>query len=488
MKGLKAKFVINVTGALLGICVALATVPLYVSRIGESRYGILSLVWVMLGYLGFLDFGLSRATANALAKLGQASPKDRSSVFMTALWINILLGTLGGIIIYFAGGYLLMMTHGLAGELREETQGIMVWVAPMLPLSLVSGVGIGALEARERFLIANVLQISSNALGQIIPLLTAIFIGPSLTVIVPAILVVRVLTTAVILTVVMVSEGLHHFIMFDKKRVKGLLGYGIWVTLTNLISPFMTSIDQFVIGTIIGAPFVARYAVPMTVATRLQIFNSAMSRTVFPRFSRESHSDASALAGKAVVTLAYLSGMLFAPALVTAHPFFDLWMGKTFAAYCVPVAIVLFIGAWINGLAFIPFSLLQGQGRPDLVAKLHTAEVLPYLATLWLLVHHFGLTGAAIAWTLRVTADAFVLAWLARMPIRSLLPALPAFIGIAAGLCLSMSSVVDLPLIAVIAISGILGLAVGAAGLALDPHLRQLAEGVRNRLTRRSMV
>lgn len=486
MKDLKTKFVINVAGALVGVCVALATVPLYVSKIGEDRYGILSLVWAMLGYLGFLDFGLSRATANALAKLSDASAKERSGVFVTALWINVLLGSLGGCIIYFAGNSMLMMTHGLTGYLLTETQGIMIWVAPILPLSLMSGVGIGALEARERFLAANVLQISANALGQIVPLLAAIFIGPTLGVVVPTVLAVRATTTVIILSVVIISEKLHHFIQFDAKRVKGLLGYGIWVTLTNLISPFMTSLDQFVIGGIIGAPFVARYTVPMQVAGRLQIFNSAMSRTVFPRFSRDSHSDASALAGQSLVTLAYLSAMLFAPALVLAPSFFSLWMGKAFAAYCVPVAITLFVGAWVNGLAFLPFALLQGQGRPDLVAKLHTAEVVPYIGMLWLLVHHLGLAGAAIAWTVRVIADGFILAWLARMPVRILMPAFPAFMGVILGLYLSLSFVQGSPLFVIMTIAAILSFSIGVAGFAADDQLREMIQRARERMSRRS--
>src|ERR1700722_5526348 len=125
MQGIKSKFVINVTGAVAGIIIALATVPFYVSRIGEDRYGILSLVWIMLGYLGFLDFGLSRATANALAKLGDAPAKDRGSVFVTSLVINIALGSIGGFIVYFAGGHILMATHGLSDTLRGEVQAIM---------------------------------------------------------------------------------------------------------------------------------------------------------------------------------------------------------------------------------------------------------------------------------------------------------------------------------------------------------------------------
>ena len=155
MQGVKVKFVINVAGALIGIGIALLTIPLYISTIGEERYGILSLVFIMLGYLGFLDFGLCQASTQALAKMHDASANERGSVFVTSLWSNVFLGSLGGMIIYFAGGYILFTTHGLSDTLRAEIQGAMPWIAPILPLSMASGISIGALESRERFLASN---------------------------------------------------------------------------------------------------------------------------------------------------------------------------------------------------------------------------------------------------------------------------------------------------------------------------------------------
>jgi O-antigen/teichoic acid export membrane protein len=53
--------------------------------------------------------------------------------------------------------------------------------------------------------------------------------------------------------------------------------------------------------------------------------------------------------------------------------------------------------------------LLQGIGRPDLTAKVHLAEVVPFLTLLWILTSHFGLIGTALAWVMRVTADLVLL-------------------------------------------------------------------------------
>jgi len=473
MKSLKAKFIINIFGSVISIALTLITVPLYVSQIGEARYGILSLVWIMMGYLGLLDFGLSQATTNALAKLHDAHPRERGSVLMTSLWSNIALGSLGGLIIYGAGSYILLAMHGLSDNLRGEVSGIMPWMAPILPLAMASGVGIGALEASERFLVSNVLQIISNVLGQAAPLLVAIFWGPELTKVIPATLAVRALTTFIILAFVLTKGNFHIRVKYDFSRAKGLLGYGIWITVSNLIGPLMTSLDQFVVGNVIGASFVARYAVPMNAASRLQILNGALGRTVFPRFSRLSKEEATHLATRSAVSMSYLSAMLFAPALVVVHPFFDFWMGKNFAIDAAPVASALFIGAWFNGLAFLPAMLLLGQGKPDRLAKLHVFEVLPYLVLLWFLIHAFGLVGAAMAWSLRTSFDALALMLIGRLSLRELRRALPALAGVWVGMGLGLGFY-GLPILALLTMACLLAVSIGGIGLWLAPDLRKI--------------
>jgi O-antigen/teichoic acid export membrane protein len=65
----------------------------------------------------------------------------------------------------------------------------------------------------------------------------------------------------------------------------------------------------------------------------------------------------------------------------------------------------LAVGVLINGLAHIPFVLVQGAGRADVTGKLHLLELPLYVALLWWLTATHGVIGAAWAWTARVTAD-----------------------------------------------------------------------------------
>src|SRR4030081_2096010 len=104
---LKVNFAINVFGAIGPLVVSLLTVPIYIRHIGDARYGVLSIVWVLLGYFGFLDLGLSRAATNALARLRDAPQEARARVLVTTLSLNLGLGLFGSLCLALFGSYLL---------------------------------------------------------------------------------------------------------------------------------------------------------------------------------------------------------------------------------------------------------------------------------------------------------------------------------------------------------------------------------------------
>ena len=454
---LKTNFAINVFGAIVPLAVALVTVPIYVRHIGDARYGVLSIVWVLLGYFGFLDLGLARAAVNALARLRDAPQEARARVLVTTLVLNLGLGLFGSLCLAVFGSYLLQHVLAVPDALKPEIAQAFPWIVGLFPLALVSGVGIGALESREHFLLANVLQVSGGSLGQIVPVILAVVVSPSLAIVIPAAVVARALTVATILIAVYRNEGPLSPAAFDRHQARKLLGYGGWISVSGIISPILTSLDQFVIGSVLNVAAVAHYAVPMNLVTRSQIFAGALTRTLFPRMSSVGNDEAHGLASRALLSLAYGYGAICAPAIIVTPVFFRYWISADFAAVAAPVAEILFFGAWINGLAFVPYGLLQSQGRPDIPGKFHAAEVIPFIGILWGLTSTFGIVGAALAWSLRCAVDAACLFWATKMPRRDLLKAIvPPLLLLSSSAILTAAT--DANLLEALAVATMIGL------------------------------
>lgn len=400
--------VANLSGVGFPLIVAILTIPPYLRIIGQSRFGIITLIWLLFGYFGLFDLGLSRATANHLARQENAGPIRQNEILWTALIVNALLGVVGATVLYFIGKIATPMLHAIPGNMQNEVAGALPWVACLLPLSTTSSVFAGALEAHERFVALNIIQITAATLAQVVPLAAAFFIGPTIINLVIATALVRLCSVIPLgwLALRQCSASRPHL---GKSQLLELFRYGGWVTVTNTVGPILTSIDQVMIGAFLGVSALTKYSIPFGIASKVLIVPGAVTRALFPTVVRLSPSDARARTELVAVTVAHIMAAICAPAIVAVSVALNIWLGAQFSADASEISRIILCGVWINGIAFVPAMLLQSQGRPSIPAKLHVAELLPFLLILWIGIHYFGLLGAALAWAIRVTVDAILL-------------------------------------------------------------------------------
>jgi O-antigen/teichoic acid export membrane protein len=145
---------------------------------------------------------------------------------------------------------------------------------------------------------------------------------------------------------------------------------------------------------------------------RLLVFPRAWVSVLFPSFSAQHAVKADSLTGfytRGVKVLLIATFPVMLLLLAFAGEGLALWQDRAFAEAGTNVMRWLVAGIFVYSLSYVPFSLLQGVGRPDLSARLHLAEIPLYLAGAWFLVGHFGLEGAGIAWFLRCVIEAAVM-------------------------------------------------------------------------------
>jgi O-antigen/teichoic acid export membrane protein len=190
--------------------------------------------------------------------------------------------------------------------------------------------------------------------------------------------------------------------------VKGLLSFGVWMTLTNIIGPLMVMADRFVISATLGAAVVAYYTVPFEALIRVLIIPAAVSATLFPRFASQFASDT----GKAKLLYARsmkIVAVVLAPIclIICCGSYWGVrfWLGSDFAENSWVIVCIMSLGIFFNGMAFIPFATIQANGNPRTTAVLHLIELTFYLPLLLLALHYWGVVGAAAVWTLRVGVD-----------------------------------------------------------------------------------
>lgn len=450
---------INLAGAIVPMAVMLMTVPLYLKVLGEARYGVLALVWLVLGYFSFLDMGLGKATSNRIAKADHSTNEERSEIFWSALAANATMGALAAGVLWPASDYFLTSSSGVPEGLRQEIRSALPWLIASLPLALLSSVLNGALEGRSKFLIVNLLQVATSTAFQLIPLGVALTLGGSLAFVIPAAVITRAAMSLLSLYACYRQVQLVGAPQASIATVKSLFNYGGWIALTSVIGPLLDTIERFFIGAVLGATAVTHYTIPMQVAAKVKVLPGSLSRTLFPVFSSGDHGDARRLAAIATTWLAVVMGLVVLLAALGLRPFLEIWVGAEIARISAPIGELLLIGVWINSVAHVPYFLLQASGRPDSVAKVHLVELVPYLAISWTAITAFGLMGAAYAWTLRCLGEALVLLFMARFPARVWIILAAAAASVVAGITyLSLHGVAGLAWRSAVALLFVLGL------------------------------
>lgn len=424
----------NLIGSIVPLLITLATVPVYLRLIGAERYGALAVIWVVFSYFGFFDFGLGQATAQRMAKLKESSVDERSQLFWTAFLLTLVLGVVGGVVLWFFADQLLIHIENPSEAIYREAALAILWLMPSLPVLLTTSVMNGALQGRERFVEINVIAVIGNTLIQILPLIVAYLGFVELEYLVPAALTGRMVAGICLFYKGKTNVPLRMEVSFDKSAVKPLLTYGGWISVIGAVGPLLVVADRIVIGSIAGVKAVSYYTIPYSLTSRAMMLSGSLANSIFPKLAGMSEIEAQKLADRSTAILIALLTPLVIIALPLINPFMTAWVGRELAEKGAYVGEIILVGTWINALV-VPHNIyLQADGKKlKKVVLIYLFEIPIYFTLLWFGLKYWGIAGAAVAWTLRMAIDFTLLLSLAGALKRIFLLSIPpaGLIGIA---------------------------------------------------------
>ena len=397
--------IFNIAGSVIPLAVAILTVPLYLPLIGEERYGVLAVIWVLLGYFGVFDFGLGKATARRMAKID--CDHKRSELFSTVFVVTLFLGVVGGMVLLVSAEWILEHLFTLTDERRNEALGSIFWMPLALTLLLLNSAMVGALQARGRFKAINAASVLGDSLAQLLPLLVAWLGYISIDILLPTVLGARLITSVLLLIQCRKYVPIANKPRIDFSHVRPLLNYGGWASALTMIGPLMMVLDRLVIGTLAGAKGVTLFTIPFNLITKLSILPNSYGGVLFPRLAELPRDESKALAdnaGRSVIAFMTPATIL---AMGVTHPFMILWLGRDFAERCAGIGELILLGVWMSAVV-MPYSYyLYAEARLKIkMLVISLLEVPLYFLLLWVGVKYFGVLGAAAAWSLRVSIDA----------------------------------------------------------------------------------
>ncbi len=405
---------LNLIGFTVPMVIGLLAVPVMTSELGAARFGLLSLAFAILEYSGLFDLGLGAATIREVSGALARQDKGLSTLIAGSVLSQLLLGSVGAAILVAISPVLVERVFVIPADLHDEAVSVFRILALMVPATVALLSLRGILDAAGRFDLSNAIRIPSSVGTFLIPAIAA-SAGYKLPAIVAMLLVTRVIicfVTAYAIKQILPGHTWNLHVRWETMRP--LFVFGGWMSLSNILSPILVYLDRFMLAAIVGVAAVGYYTAPFDTVMRLLILPAALMGAVYP-----SVAGMLAVGDDKSIRSVYrhanrkLLLMLVGPAVIlfAAGPrLLELWLGTTFAEQALDAVRILAVGVFFHALARVPSGFINALGRPDLIAKISLVEMVIHVPLAWMLISRYGLNGAALAWTVRVTADAVILA------------------------------------------------------------------------------
>lgn len=400
---LKAGVVLNYLSIGLHGLVTFLYTPYMLHKLGQSEYGLYSLVASVVGYMTLFDFGFGDALVRYTAKYRAESKTQEQynlfGMFIIFYAVISVLVTLGGLLLYMNAPSLFGDTM-TAIEL-ERAKVLLLLLTFNLALSFLFQVYGAIIGAYERFVFSKTFSIIRFILNTII-MVMLLHMG------------YKAIAMVVVSTIFNIFTFLINYIYcksrlkikvrfgkFDRLLALEIAAYSFWIFLDVIMDKIYWSTGQFVLGAISGTVAVSVFALAIHLEGSYMVFSVAISGVFLPRVTsmiatNKSNHEISELfirTGRLqFIVLAFiLSGFV-----AFGMPFIRLWAGQEYEGSYY-IALIFFITLLIPLIQNMGITILKARNQMKFRSLLYIViAAVSFLAQI-VLARQFGAIGCAIA-------------------------------------------------------------------------------------------
>ena len=284
-------YIIIVVNMIIGVVYT----PILTSQLGQSEYGLYSLVTSIISYLTVLDFGFGNAIIVYTARYRANGEKEKQEKLHGMFFIiYTIIGIIAGIasaIIWFNADTLFAASMSIEEINKAKILlGILSFnLIVTFPLSIFSSI----ITAYERFVFSKVLNLARIILNPII-MLILLRLGFKSIGLVTLTTVLNI--TTLILNYIYCKKKIGIRLKFGKidgSLLKEIMAYSIWVFLNSIMDKVNWALDQFILGIYAGTAAVAIYSVAGNLNQMYMNFSTAISGVLLPRVTKMEEQKAS---------------------------------------------------------------------------------------------------------------------------------------------------------------------------------------------------
>lgn len=363
----KAGAILSYVNIITQMAVGLIYTPIMLRLLGQSEYGLYSMIGSFVAYLSILDMGLGNTIVRYTAK-NRAVGDAESEAELNGLFLLLYSGI--GLITLIVGMFFYYNIEEIFGsQLTDEeinkAQLMMVMliinVAITFPLSIFGSI----MQAYEKFIFLRVANIARVLLQPLIilPLLMYGY-GSVMMVLIGVIVNIAFL----LLNVYYCFSNLHVSFKrgkYEKEFLYEIAGYSFFIFLNAIMDKIYWGSGQFILGIVSGTLQVAIYAVAMQFMMMYMHISTAVSGVFLPKVTmmvaqNTTVDELSALMTRIGRLQFIIVGFILSMFVVIGDKFILLWAGEGYLeAY--PIIVLLMLALTIPLIQNIGISILMAM-------------------------------------------------------------------------------------------------------------------------------
>ncbi|HEM3617373.1 TPA: flippase [Streptococcus suis] len=343
--------------------------PLLVRMLGQSDYGLFSLVSSIIGYLTVLDLGFGNAIIVYTAKYRTQERYDElrklHGMFKVVFYIIGIFSGLLGLVLYFNvdSFFAKSMTDVEVQKMRIMMLILTFNLVVTFSFSLYNSI----ISAYEKFIYQKALAILNSVLKPMlmIPLLFLGYKSIALCVVITLVNIIVLLSNYIFCRYSLKLEIKYQG--FDFKLFKKIFSYSIWIFLAVIVDKVNWSVDNFILGAVSGTVAVSIYSIAATLNQLFINLSTAISGVLLPKMSKMIANNASSnqLTDEMIKVgriQNYVIFLMCSGLILFGKQFINLWVGDGFEESYY-VALLLIVPVCFPLIQNIGLSIMQAMNK-----------------------------------------------------------------------------------------------------------------------------
>ena len=392
----------------INIIIQLLYTLLLIRNLGQSEYGLYSLVSNIIGYLTLLDLGFGNAivvfTSKYRAKGEHEKEKRLHGMVSVIFGIIGIIAIILGVILYFNVENI--FSSSMTSLEIKKMKIMMIILTFNLAMTFFFNVYSSIITAYERFTYQKIISILSSILRPLI-MIPFLFLG------------YKSITMCLVITIVNIIVLLSNYFYckkklnieikykgFDKNLLKMIIGYSFFIFLNVIVDKINYNVDQVILGTMYGTVAVSVYSVASVLDQFFLNVSTAISGVFLPKMSKyvAEKADSQVLTNEFIKIgriQYYIIFLICTGFILVGKDFIIFWVGKDYIdAYYITLCLI--IPSSVPLIQNVGLSIMQAMNKHKFKAIVTTIMSIFNVIISLFLARKFGAIGAAIGTTISI--------------------------------------------------------------------------------------